>query len=43
MTDLPRTSRAHAQAALGAANDEGLTNVRIGNLGLLGGDDYIFD
>jgi len=43
MSDLPRTSRAHAQASLEVANEEGLTNVRIGNLGLLGFDDYIFD
>jgi pyruvate formate lyase activating enzyme len=42
MSDLPRTSRAHAQAALDTANDEGLTNVRVGNLGLLGRDDYFF-
>jgi len=42
MRDLPRTSRAHAQAALETAKDEGLTNVRIGNLGLLGRDDYFF-
>jgi pyruvate formate lyase activating enzyme len=42
MTDLPRTSRAHAQAALETANDEGLTNVRVGNLGLLGRDSYKF-
>lgn len=43
MRDLPRTSRAHAQAALEVAHDEGLTNVRIGNLGLLGADVYRFD
>ncbi|MFX1559124.1 MAG: radical SAM protein [Promethearchaeota archaeon] len=42
MRDLPRTSRAHAQVALETAKDEGLTNVRIGNLGLLGSDDYFF-
>jgi pyruvate formate lyase activating enzyme len=42
MSDLPRTSRAHAQAALEAANHEGLTNVRVGNLGLLGRGDYFF-
>jgi pyruvate formate lyase activating enzyme len=42
MRDLPRTSRAHAQAALETATDEGLTNVRIGNRGLLGHDEYCF-
>jgi pyruvate formate lyase activating enzyme len=42
MRDLPRTSSAHAQAALETANDEGLTNVRVGNLGLLGRDNYSF-
>ena len=42
MSDLPRTSRTHAQAALETAIDEGLTNVRIGNLGLLGRDVYPF-
>ncbi|MFW9786267.1 MAG: radical SAM protein [Candidatus Thorarchaeota archaeon] len=43
MSDLPRTSTEHAQAALTVASDEGLTNVRIGNLGLLGRDNYNFD
>ncbi|MHA3961982.1 MAG: radical SAM protein [Candidatus Thorarchaeota archaeon SMTZ1-45] len=43
MRDLPRTSRVHAHAALEVAHDEGLTNVRIGNLGLLGADTYRFD
>jgi pyruvate formate lyase activating enzyme len=43
MSDLPRTSRAHAQASLETANDEGLTNVRIGNVGLLGTNSYRFD
>ncbi len=43
MSDLPRTSMTHARAALDAANDEGLNNVRIGNLGLLGRNDYRFD
>jgi pyruvate formate lyase activating enzyme len=43
MTDLPRTSRAHAQAALEAAHEAGLSNVRVGNLGLLGEDKYRFD
>lgn len=43
MSDLPRTSMAHARAALDAANNQGLNNVRIGNLGLLGRDVYRFD
>ena len=43
MNDLPRTSMAHAQAALDTAKEEGLENVRIGNLGLLGRDIYNFD
>ncbi|MHA1862765.1 MAG: radical SAM protein [Candidatus Thorarchaeota archaeon] len=43
MSDLPRTSRSHAQAALDSAKEEGLENVRIGNLGLLGRDSYKFD
>jgi len=42
MSDLPRTSVAHAQAALDAAKEEGLENVRIGNVGLLGSSDYTF-
>jgi pyruvate formate lyase activating enzyme len=36
--DLPRTSLNHAEEALRAAQDEGLTNVRIGNRHLLGAD-----
>ena len=43
MSDLPRTSIQHAQAARQAAIDAGLTNVRIGNLGLLSNADYPFD
>jgi pyruvate formate lyase activating enzyme len=43
MSDLPRTSRDHAEGALEVAKDEGLTNVRIGNIGLLGINDYIHD
>jgi len=43
MSDLPRTSIAHAQAALDTAKGEGLENVRIGNVGLLGQDGYRFD
>ena len=43
MSDLPRTSLAHAEASLEIAKDEGLTNVRIGNLGLLGVNSYVFD
>ena len=43
MNDLPRTSMAHAHAALDTARDEGLENVRIGNMGLLGRDMYRFD
>lgn len=43
MNDLPRTSMAHAQAALDTAKEEGLENVRIGNLGLLGRGSYNFD
>ena len=43
MSDLPRTSRAHAEASLDIAKDEGLTNVRIGNVGLLGSDMYKYD
>jgi pyruvate formate lyase activating enzyme len=36
MTDLPRTSAEHAEAAYQVARGEGLTNVRIGNRHLLG-------
>jgi pyruvate formate lyase activating enzyme len=43
MWDLPRTSRAHAENALQTARDAGLTNVRIGNVGLLSNDNYRFD
>jgi pyruvate formate lyase activating enzyme len=43
MSDLPKTSRAHAEAAEEIAKDEGLTNVRVGNQGLLGTDRYKFD
>ncbi|MFQ5793127.1 MAG: radical SAM protein [Acidobacteriota bacterium] len=35
MSDMPRTSRAHAGRCLSAAKEEGLRNVRIGNLHLL--------
>jgi pyruvate formate lyase activating enzyme len=35
MPDLPRTSVSHAEAALAAARNAGLTNVRIGNRHLL--------
>jgi pyruvate formate lyase activating enzyme len=43
MSDLPRTSRNHAKAALEISKEEGLENVRIGNLGLLGLNNYRFD
>lgn len=43
MSDLPRTSIQHAQAARQVAIDAGLTNVRIGNLGLLSKANYPFD
>ena len=36
--DLPRTSVSHADAAVAAARDAGLTNVRIGNRHLLSRD-----
>ncbi len=39
MTDLPTTSRRHAEECKLAAQNEGLRNVRIGNIHLLG-DDY---
>ncbi|MHA2350987.1 MAG: radical SAM protein [Candidatus Thorarchaeota archaeon] len=42
MTDLPRTSRYHADAASIIAKDCGLTNVRIGNKHLLSSDNYRF-
>jgi pyruvate formate lyase activating enzyme len=40
MSDLPRTSRKHAEAAKKVAEEEGLTNVRIGNRGLLSLAEY---
>lgn len=40
MSDLPRTSRNHAKAALEISKEAGLENVRIGNLGLLGMNNY---
>jgi pyruvate formate lyase activating enzyme len=43
MSDLPRTSKQHAQAARRAAIEAGLTNVRIGNLGLLSSVHYPYD
>jgi pyruvate formate lyase activating enzyme len=43
MNDLPRTSQSHANASLKIAKDEGLINVRIGNLSLLGLDDYNYE
>ncbi|MFW9846229.1 MAG: radical SAM protein, partial [Candidatus Thorarchaeota archaeon] len=43
MSDLPRTSRSHANAARKAAEEAGLTNVRIGNIHLLSNTDYSFD
>jgi pyruvate formate lyase activating enzyme len=36
MTDLPTTSRRHAEESKLAAEKEGLRNVRIGNIHLLG-------
>ena len=36
MNDLPPTSRQHAQECLKAAKSQGLTNVRLGNIHLLG-------
>jgi pyruvate formate lyase activating enzyme len=38
MTDLPATSKRHAEECKLAAEKEGLTNVRIGNVHLLGND-----
>ncbi|MFX1483852.1 MAG: radical SAM protein [Promethearchaeota archaeon] len=43
MSDLPRTSISHAKTALDVAKDAGLSNVRIGNRGLLGTNSYRFD
>ncbi len=40
MDDLPTTSRSHAERCLKAAEDEGLTRVRIGNKHLLSNVDY---
>lgn len=40
MADLPRTSRNHAESAREVALEAGLTNVRIGNMGLLSRADY---
>jgi len=40
MNDLPMTSRAHAERCLKAAEEEGLTRVRIGNKHLLSNIDY---
>ncbi|MHA1909910.1 MAG: radical SAM protein, partial [Candidatus Thorarchaeota archaeon] len=40
MTDLPRTSKAHAEAAQAIAEGIGLSNVRVGNLHLLSNADY---
>jgi len=39
MNDLPSTSKRHAQECLEAAKSQGLKNVRLGNIHLLG-DDY---
>jgi pyruvate formate lyase activating enzyme len=38
MSDLPTTSRRHAQECLQVAKEAGLNNVRVGNIHLLGGD-----
>ena len=38
MNDLPPTSRRHAEECLEAARAQGLTNVRLGNIHLLGSD-----
>jgi pyruvate formate lyase activating enzyme len=38
MDDLPRTSRAHAEAACRAAESAGLQRVKVGNLHLLSSD-----
>jgi pyruvate formate lyase activating enzyme len=40
MRDLPRTSRRHAYGCKTAAEAAGLTNVRIGNMGLLSEEEY---
>ena len=36
MDDLPRTSRQHAEECLAGARAQGLKNVRLGNVHLLG-------
>jgi len=38
MNDLPTTSRRHAEECLAAAKAQGLSNVRLGNIHLLGSD-----
>ena len=38
MSDLPTTSRRHAQECLQVAREAGLNNVRVGNIHLLGSD-----
>ncbi|UCH04555.1 MAG: radical SAM protein [Candidatus Thorarchaeota archaeon] len=43
MSDLPRTSRAHAETAKTVAIEAGLTNVRIGNVGLLSSANYTYE
>ncbi|MFW9943743.1 MAG: radical SAM protein, partial [Candidatus Sifarchaeia archaeon] len=43
MSDLPRTSRAHAEAAKIVATEVGLSNVRIGNVGLLSSASYSYE
>ncbi len=40
MRDLPRTSRTHAERAHEVAMEVGLTNVRVGNVGLLSDAEY---
>lgn len=42
MADLPRTSKAHAEAAYAIAKETGLSNVRVGNKHLLSNEDYDF-
>jgi len=42
MADLPRTSKAHAEAAHLIAQEAGLSNVRVGNTHLLSNVDYDF-
>ncbi|MDI6839241.1 MAG: radical SAM protein [bacterium] len=42
MSDLPRTSRAHAEAALKIAKKVGLKRVHIGNMHLLSDSEYSF-